>query len=54
MRAGKLVTETGNLIVPEDFLFLPLVAQDSDQPQPPLKTHLVSFPVNGRSSRPSY
>ncbi|KAJ5558805.1 hypothetical protein N7535_009314 [Penicillium sp. DV-2018c] len=41
MRSGELVTENGTLIAPEDFLFIPLVARDSDQLQPPLKSHLV-------------
>ncbi|KAJ5120323.1 uncharacterized protein N7515_009711 [Penicillium bovifimosum] len=41
MRSRELVTENGALNAPEDFLFIPLVARDSDQLQPPLKTHLV-------------
>ncbi|KAJ5587526.1 uncharacterized protein N7459_003291 [Penicillium hispanicum] len=40
MLTRKLVTETGNLNAPRDFLFLPLVARETDQLQPPLKTHL--------------
>lgn len=43
MRAGKLITEAGSLNPPDDFLFLPLVVRESDQLQPPLKTHLVSI-----------
>lgn len=41
MRSRELVTESGILSAPEDFLFIPLVARDFDQLQPPLKTHLV-------------
>ncbi|KAJ5458136.1 hypothetical protein N7475_009524 [Penicillium sp. IBT 31633x] len=41
MRSRELVTESGILSAPEDFLFIPLVARDFDQLQPPLKTHLI-------------
>lgn len=41
MRSKKLLTEHGILNAPENFLFIPLVARDSDQLQPPLKKHLV-------------
>ncbi|KAJ5356595.1 hypothetical protein N7517_011204 [Penicillium concentricum] len=40
MRSRKLVTEIGILSAPQDFLFVPLVARDFDQLQPPLKPHL--------------
>ena len=42
MRSRELVTESGILIAPEEFLFIPLVVRDSDQLQPPLRKHLVS------------
>ena len=42
MRSRELVTESGIMNAPEDFLFIPLVSRDSDQLQPPLKKHLVS------------
>ncbi|KAJ5347563.1 hypothetical protein MYU51_003759 [Penicillium brevicompactum] len=41
MRSRELVTESGILIAPEEFLFIPLVVRDSDQLQPPLRKHLV-------------
>ncbi|KAJ5782692.1 hypothetical protein N7457_004466 [Penicillium paradoxum] len=41
MRSRELVTESGTLIAPEDFLFIPLVARDFDQPRPRLKSHLI-------------
>ncbi|KAJ5497113.1 hypothetical protein N7463_009100 [Penicillium fimorum] len=40
MRSRELVTETGTLSAPQDFLFIPLVARDFDQLQPPLKAHI--------------
>ncbi|EKV05734.1 GTP-binding protein rhoC domain protein [Penicillium digitatum] len=40
MRVGELVTESGTLSAPQDFLFIPLVARDSNQLQPPLKPHM--------------
>ncbi|KAJ5697426.1 hypothetical protein N7488_011110 [Penicillium malachiteum] len=40
MRARKLATEVGILQAPDDFLFVPLVIRESDELQPPLKTHL--------------
>lgn len=41
MRTKNLVTGTGFLNAPEDFLFIPLVVRESDQLRPPLKIHLV-------------
>lgn len=41
MRTRQLVTETGILNAPPDFLFVALVARDSAELNPPLKTHLV-------------
>ncbi|CAG7928850.1 unnamed protein product [Penicillium olsonii] len=41
MRSRELITESGILNAPEEFLFIPLVARDSDHPQPPLKKHLL-------------
>ncbi|CAI7634417.1 unnamed protein product [Penicillium manginii] len=43
MRTRKLVTEMGTLSAPESFLFIPLVARESDQLKPALQTHLVSL-----------
>lgn len=43
MRSRQLVTESGTLIAPQDFLFIPLVARDSDQLKPPLNFHMVSI-----------
>ncbi|KAK4863041.1 hypothetical protein LT330_010623 [Penicillium expansum] len=40
MRSRELVTESGTLSAPQDFLFIPLVERDSDQLQPPLKPHM--------------
>ncbi|KAJ5977959.1 hypothetical protein N7501_001301 [Penicillium viridicatum] len=40
MRSRELVTESGTLIAPQDFLFIPLVARDSDQLKPPLNFHM--------------
>ncbi|KAJ5918962.1 hypothetical protein N7466_009905 [Penicillium verhagenii] len=40
MRTRQLVTEIGILNAPTDFLFVPLVARDSAELHPPLKTHL--------------
>ncbi|KAJ5695857.1 hypothetical protein N7536_006269 [Penicillium majusculum] len=40
MRSRELVTESGTLIAPQDFLFIPLVARDFDQLKPPLKPHM--------------
>jgi hypothetical protein len=36
--------EPGMLNAPTEFLFLPVVVRESDQLDPPLNTHLVSFP----------
>jgi Mg-chelatase subunit ChlI len=41
MRTRQLVTEIGILNAPLDFLLVPLVARDSGELRPPLKTHLV-------------
>ncbi|CAG8414164.1 unnamed protein product [Penicillium salamii] len=41
MRSRELITESGILTAPEDFLCIPLVARDSDHLQPPLKQHLL-------------
>lgn len=41
MRTKTLVTETGLLNAPEDFLFIAIVVRESDQLRPPLKIHLV-------------
>ncbi|KAJ5677762.1 uncharacterized protein N7477_003395 [Penicillium maclennaniae] len=40
MRTKKLVTESGFLNAPGDFLFIALVTKESDQLRPPLKLHL--------------
>ncbi|KAJ6119939.1 hypothetical protein N7523_004219 [Penicillium sp. IBT 18751x] len=40
MRTKTLVTESGFLNAPEDFLFIALVTRESDQLRPPLKIHL--------------
>ncbi|KAJ6139273.1 hypothetical protein N7471_005759 [Penicillium samsonianum] len=40
MRSRELVTESGTLSAPQDFLFIPLVARNSDQLRPPLKPHM--------------
>lgn len=32
------------LTAPTEFLFLPVVVRESDQLDPPLNSHLVSFP----------
>ena len=43
MRSRELITESGTLSAPQDFLFVPLVARDLDQLRPPLKPHIVSI-----------
>ncbi|KAJ5653809.1 hypothetical protein N7490_000812 [Penicillium lividum] len=40
MRTKQLVTEISILNAPADFLFVPVVARDSAELHPPLKTHL--------------
>ncbi|KAJ6037143.1 hypothetical protein N7540_001422 [Penicillium herquei] len=40
MRTRKLATEVGILQAPDEFLFVPLVIRESNELQPPLKTHL--------------
>jgi hypothetical protein len=42
MRSRELVVDNGTLNAPDEFLFIPLVSRDSNQLQPPLKSHLVS------------
>ena len=46
MRSRELVTESGTLSAPQDFLFVPLVARDLDQLRPPLKPHMVSVQIS--------
>ncbi|KAJ5160210.1 uncharacterized protein N7482_007214 [Penicillium canariense] len=40
MRTRKLATECGMLNAPTEFLFIPLLVRETDQLEPPLKTHL--------------
>ncbi|OQE31385.1 hypothetical protein PENSTE_c001G06529 [Penicillium steckii] len=41
MRTRKLVTEGGTITAPDNFIFIPLVVRESEQLEPPLRTHLI-------------
>lgn len=45
MRSRKATIGKSNLMAPMDFLFVPLVGCDSNDPNPKLNAHVVSFTV---------